>query len=155
LFGAHRLDRRPLLFEPSSGSDASQSAEYGSSDIGDVDLDLERLAGLWLEHAEVAGESDQSGLLVVELEFDALGSALQPPMLNRCSRLPALVQMLWPAVAPRRPKISLSAAPNGILYQLSGSTEVSAGEAKTITSGGGVLIAGGTTAGAYGGNNRS
>src|SRR5271166_7193042 len=49
-----------------------ESAEYGSSDIGDVDLDLERLAGLWLEHAEVAGESDQSGLLVVELEFDAL-----------------------------------------------------------------------------------
>ena len=42
-------------------------------------------------------------------------------------------------------KISLS-PPNGILYQLSGSTEVSAGEAKTITGGGGVLIAGGTTA---------
>jgi hypothetical protein len=36
-------------------------------------------------------------------------------------------------------KISLS-APNGILYQLSGSTEVSAGEAKTITGGGGVLM---------------
>ena len=48
-------------------------------------------------------------------------------------------------------KISLS-APNGILYQLSGSTEVSAGEAKTITGGGGVLIAGGTTASLTAGN---
>jgi hypothetical protein len=37
-------------------------------------------------------------------------------------------------------------ASNGILYQLSGSTEVSAGEAKTITGGGGVLIASGTIA---------
>jgi quercetin dioxygenase-like cupin family protein len=42
---------------------------------------------------------------------------------------------------PAGQKISLS-APSGILYQLSGSTEVSAGEAKTITGGGGVLIAG-------------
>ena len=33
-------------------------------------------------------------------------------------------------------KISFSAPPTGILYQLSGSTEVSAGEPKTITSGG-------------------
>jgi len=33
---------------------------------------------------------------------------------------------------------------NGIVYQLSGSTEVSAGEAKTIKGGEGVLIAGGT-----------
>src|ERR1700738_3795472 len=46
---------------------------------------------------------------------------------------------------PAGQKISLS-APNGILYQLSGSTEVSAGEAKTITGGGGVLIADRTTA---------
>jgi quercetin dioxygenase-like cupin family protein len=52
---------------------------------------------------------------------------------------------------PAGQKISLS-APNGILYQLSGSTEVSAGEAKTITSGGGVLIAGGTTAALTAGN---
>jgi quercetin dioxygenase-like cupin family protein len=53
---------------------------------------------------------------------------------------------------PAGQKISLSAAPNGILYQLSGSTEVSAGEAKTITSGGGVPIAGGTTAALTAGN---
>jgi len=52
---------------------------------------------------------------------------------------------------PADQKITLS-APNGILYQLSGSTEVSAGEAKTITSGGGVLIAGGTTAALTAGN---
>ncbi len=52
---------------------------------------------------------------------------------------------------PAGQKISLS-APNGILYQLSGSTEVSAGEAKTITSGGGVLIEGGTTAALTAGN---
>jgi len=48
-------------------------------------------------------------------------------------------------------KISLS-APNGILYQLFGSTEVTAGEAKTITGGGGALIAGGTTASLTAGN---
>jgi len=48
-------------------------------------------------------------------------------------------------------KISLPAS-NGILYQLSGSTEVSAGEAKTITGGGGALIAGGTTASLTAGN---
>jgi hypothetical protein len=48
-------------------------------------------------------------------------------------------------------KISLS-APNGILYQLSGSTEVSAGEAKTITGGGGAVIAGGTTGSLTAGN---
>ena len=46
---------------------------------------------------------------------------------------------------PPGQKTSVS-APNGILYQLSGSTEISAGEARTITGGGGVLIAGGTTA---------
>jgi len=43
-------------------------------------------------------------------------------------------------------------ASNGILYQLSGSTEVSAGEAKTITGGGGVLIASGTIASLTAGN---
>ena len=48
-------------------------------------------------------------------------------------------------------QVSLS-APNGILYQLSGSTEVSAGEAKTITGGGGVLIASGTIASLTAGN---
>jgi quercetin dioxygenase-like cupin family protein len=47
---------------------------------------------------------------------------------------------------PAGQKISFSARPNGILYQLSGSTEVSAGEPKTITTGGGVLTAGETTA---------
>ena len=52
---------------------------------------------------------------------------------------------------PAGQKISLS-APNGILYQLSGSTEVSAGEAKTITGGGGALIAGGMTASLTAGN---
>jgi quercetin dioxygenase-like cupin family protein len=48
------------------------------------------------------------------------------------------------SIAPGQ-KISFSAPPNGILYQLSGSTEVSTGESKTITGGGGLLIAGGTT----------
>ena len=52
---------------------------------------------------------------------------------------------------PAGQKISL-AAPSGILYQLSGSTEVSAGETKTITGGEGVLIAGGTTAALSAGN---
>jgi quercetin dioxygenase-like cupin family protein len=52
---------------------------------------------------------------------------------------------------PAGQKISLS-APSGILYQLSGSTEVSAGETKTITGGEGVLIAGGTTAALSAGN---
>jgi hypothetical protein len=53
---------------------------------------------------------------------------------------------------PPGQKIGFSARPNGILYQLSGSTEVSAGEPKTITSGGGVLTAGGTTASLAAGN---
>jgi quercetin dioxygenase-like cupin family protein len=53
---------------------------------------------------------------------------------------------------PPGQKISFSARPNGILYQLSGLTEVSAGEPKTITGGGGVLIAGGTTAALTAGN---
>jgi redox-sensitive bicupin YhaK (pirin superfamily) len=52
---------------------------------------------------------------------------------------------------PAGQKISLS-APSGILYQLSGSTEVSAGETKMITGGEGVLIAGGTTAALSAGN---
>jgi quercetin dioxygenase-like cupin family protein len=45
---------------------------------------------------------------------------------------------------PPGQKISVS-PPNGILYQLSGSTEIADGDAKKITGGGGVLIAGGTT----------
>ena len=53
---------------------------------------------------------------------------------------------------PPGQKISFSARPNGILYQLFGSTEVSAGEPKTITGGGGVLIPGGTTASLTAGN---
>ena len=53
---------------------------------------------------------------------------------------------------PPGQKISFSARPNGILYQLSGSTEVSAGEPKTITGGAGVLIADGTTASLTAGN---
>ena len=53
---------------------------------------------------------------------------------------------------PSGQKISFSARPNAILYQLSGLTEVSAGEPKTITGGGGVLIAGGTTAALTAGN---
>ena len=52
---------------------------------------------------------------------------------------------------PPGQKISLS-APNSILYQLSGSTEIADGEAKKITAGGGVLIAGGTTASLTAGN---
>jgi quercetin dioxygenase-like cupin family protein len=52
---------------------------------------------------------------------------------------------------PPGQKVSLS-APNSILYQLSGSTEVANGTAKTITGGGGVLIAGGTTASLTAGN---
>jgi quercetin dioxygenase-like cupin family protein len=46
---------------------------------------------------------------------------------------------------PPGQKISLS-APNSILYQLSGSTEVANDKATKIIGGGGVLIAGGTTA---------
>jgi len=45
---------------------------------------------------------------------------------------------------PPGQKISVS-APNGILYQLSGSTEIADGEAKKITAGAGALIAGGTS----------
>jgi quercetin dioxygenase-like cupin family protein len=52
---------------------------------------------------------------------------------------------------PPGQKISLS-APNSILYQLSGSTEIADGTAKTITSGGGVLIDGGTTVSLTAGN---
>jgi quercetin dioxygenase-like cupin family protein len=52
---------------------------------------------------------------------------------------------------PPGQNISLPAS-NGILYQLFGSTEVSAGEAKTITGGGGVLIASGTIASLTAGN---
>jgi len=52
---------------------------------------------------------------------------------------------------PPGQSISLSVS-NGILYQLSGSTEVAAREPKTITGGGGVLIAGGTTPSLTAGN---
>ena len=52
---------------------------------------------------------------------------------------------------PPGQKVSLS-APNGILYQLSGSTEIADGTAKTITGGEGVLIAGGTSASLTAGN---
>jgi quercetin dioxygenase-like cupin family protein len=51
---------------------------------------------------------------------------------------------------PPGQKISLS-APNGVLYQLSGSTEIADGEAKKIIAGGGALIAG-TTASLTAGN---
>jgi quercetin dioxygenase-like cupin family protein len=63
---------------------------------------------------------------------------------------PLYFRALSVSISPGQ-KISLS-APNGILYQLSGSTEVSAGEPKTITGGAGVLIAGGTTATLIAGN---
>src|SRR5690348_14714358 len=53
---------------------------------------------------------------------------------------------------PPSQKISFSARPNGILYQLSASTEVSGDEPKTITGGGGLLIAGGTTGSLTAGN---
>jgi quercetin dioxygenase-like cupin family protein len=46
---------------------------------------------------------------------------------------------------PPGQRISFLAGPNGILYQLSGSTEVSIGEPKTITGGEGVLVPGRTT----------
>jgi quercetin dioxygenase-like cupin family protein len=52
---------------------------------------------------------------------------------------------------PPGQKISLS-APKSILYQLSGSTEIADGTAKTITRGGGVLIDGGTTVSLTAGN---
>jgi len=55
---------------------------------------------------------------------------------------------------PPGQKISLS-APNSILYQLSGSTEIADGQPKTITGGGGVLIGGGTTASLTAGNGES
>lgn len=47
---------------------------------------------------------------------------------------------------PPGQKVSLSGCPNGILYQLSGSTQVSASEATTITAGRGMLVASGTAA---------
>jgi quercetin dioxygenase-like cupin family protein len=47
---------------------------------------------------------------------------------------------------PPGQKVSLSGRPNGILYQLAGSTQVSAGDARTITGGGGMPIASGTAA---------
>jgi len=53
---------------------------------------------------------------------------------------------------PPGQKVSLSGRPNGILYQLSGSTEISAGQPKTITGGAGVLIASGTTPSLTAGN---
>ena len=52
---------------------------------------------------------------------------------------------------PPGQKISVS-APNSILYQLSGSTEIADGEAKKITAGGGALIAGGTSVSLTAGN---
>jgi quercetin dioxygenase-like cupin family protein len=52
---------------------------------------------------------------------------------------------------PPGQKISLS-APNSILYQLSGSTEIADGETKKITAGAGALIAGGTSASLTAGN---
>jgi quercetin dioxygenase-like cupin family protein len=52
---------------------------------------------------------------------------------------------------PPGQKISVS-APNSILYQLSGSTEIADGTAKKIIRGEGVLIAGGTTASLTAGN---
>jgi len=77
-----------------------------------------------------------------------------PPAIVRAvvaaTKLPSLgdAPLYFKAVSvsiPPGQKISLSVS-NGIVYQLSGSTEVSAGEAKTIKGGEGVLIAGGTTA---------
>ncbi|HEY6293697.1 MAG TPA: cupin domain-containing protein [Terriglobia bacterium] len=52
---------------------------------------------------------------------------------------------------PPGQKISVS-APNSILYQLFGSTEIADGKAMKITGGGGVLIGGGTTASLTAGN---
>jgi hypothetical protein len=52
---------------------------------------------------------------------------------------------------PPGQKISVS-PPNGILYQLSGATEIADGDAKKITAGGGALIAGGTSASLTAGN---
>jgi quercetin dioxygenase-like cupin family protein len=63
---------------------------------------------------------------------------------------PLYFRLLSVSISPGQ-KISLPAS-NGILYQLSGSTEASAGEAKTITGGGGVAIAGGMTASLTAGN---
>jgi hypothetical protein len=58
----------------SGGSKASDSANDKLSDIRH-NLDLAVVVVLGDEHAEVAAEIDQSGALVVELEFDALDSA--------------------------------------------------------------------------------
>jgi len=55
---------------------------------------------------------------------------------------------------PPGQKISVS-PPNSILYQLSGATEIADGQAKTITGGEGVLIAGGTSASLTAGNGES
>jgi hypothetical protein len=53
---------------------------------------------------------------------------------------------------PPGQKIRFAGRSDGILYQLSGSSEISAGEPKTITGDGGVLIAGGTTPSLTAGN---
>jgi quercetin dioxygenase-like cupin family protein len=55
---------------------------------------------------------------------------------------------------PPGQRISLSGS-NGVIYQLSGSTEVSAGEAKTMKGGEGLVIAAGTPASVTAGNSES
>jgi quercetin dioxygenase-like cupin family protein len=83
-----------------------------------------------------------------------------PPAIVRtvvaATKLPSLgdAPLYFKAVSvsiPPGQKISLSGS-NGIVYQLSGSTEVSAGEAKTMKGGEGVVIAAGTPASVTAGN---
>ena len=98
------------------------------------------------------------GLVISSLAVAGLiaGAAAQtppaPPAIVRtvvaATKLPSLgdTPLYFKAASvsiPPGQKISLSGT-NGIVYQLSGSTEVSAGEAKTMKGGEGVVIAAGT-----------
>lgn len=86
-----------------------------------------------------------------------------PPAIVRtvvaATKLPSLgdAPLYFKAVSvwiPPGQKISLSGS-NGIVYQLSGMTEVSAGEAKTMKGGEGVVIAAGTPVSVTAGNSES
>jgi quercetin dioxygenase-like cupin family protein len=108
-------------------------------------------------------------LVIISLAVAGLnaGAAAQtppaPPAIVRTvvasTKLPSLGEapLYFKAVSvsiPPGQKISLSGS-NGIVYQLSGSAEVSAGEAKTMKGGEGVVIAAGTPASVTAGNSES
>jgi hypothetical protein len=72
LFGAHAWF---AALCSSSVCNASQSAENGSFDLLGVDFDLHGLVFLRIEYAEMPAETDECGLLVIELEFHPLRRA--------------------------------------------------------------------------------